>query len=92
MPDNEKPEFFVTLSGVTGVQFKSCDFKNEREHSLDSRMQGKGIQSIDADYEVKPKPISTQKGCTFENLIYGIYALKGSGTNDFTVEESEIQR
>jgi len=69
------PEYFMSLVQVHGVVLEECDFEYLIDDEQNMREQGRGIFSIDAGYEIKPKQEGI-RSANFNNLEYGIFALK----------------
>jgi hypothetical protein len=79
------PETFVSLWGVSGVEFIANTFRNTAFQDYHQLKRGTGITSVDAAYKVFPRctdqsqPCESWKGNRFENLNRGIEA-RGLGS------------
>ncbi len=91
----------VSLWDVTGVYFRGCDFKDLRTNLTESGKMGKGINSLDANYVVKPYcdsyapypytcPANDLKKSTFTGLSHGIFATNSATQNSITVSQCDF--
>lgn len=87
--DGSKPEYFVKLNEVNGIDFKGCIFNNlENNHSTT------GIYSFNSSFivdeyctgQVVPCPAANMIRSEFKNLKYGIYMLGTATTLSARVE------
>lgn len=76
MPTGEQPDDFVKISGMHGIYFTNCTFKNNSSNNY----YGNGIYSLNSGFKVVGKCLSGLEPCEdwdyglFKNLQYGIYA------------------
>lgn len=84
--NGSEPEKFVSLDEVRGVMFLGNTFVNSASPSYAWNIRGKGIESVNASYTVKPLctsifypcPAAQLQPATFTGLEYG---LKATNTN-----------
>ena len=98
------PDKHVSMVSVKNIKFKGCRFSNTTPvTSSNLAIRGKGIESVDAGYEVtyhctailpyySPCPINSRILSSFSNLEYGIDARNANLniTNSVTVKYSEF--
>ncbi len=88
---NEGPDYFVKLSGVTGIEILGCLFKN----SSTNVFNGSGIFSLNSQFTVDKLclnpiiyPCHDFKQSEFRNLYRGIYCLGLNDSRFFTVSNT----
>ncbi len=95
----EKPfKEFAKLSGVDGIKFETCSFKNEMTTPQAYwRDYGVGIRAADATFHVnrlcRPdvSPCSLQDQTVFDGIAYGIYNAGILGNKPYTVKNTEFK-
>ncbi len=91
-----KPEAFVTLCGVQGVNFFANTFQNLDPQNYMVTERGIGIKSMDAGFTVNhlctysTVPCSNYQQNTFEGLYYGIYSQNINSLNRISVNDSKF--
>ncbi len=89
---------FAKLSGVDGIKFEKCTFKNEMTgEQTQWRHYGVGIRAADATFHVnrvcRPDVSACSDGdqCLFQGLAYGIYDAGILGNKPFSVKNAEFR-
>jgi hypothetical protein len=99
LPGGDDFREHVRMSGISGIVFSGCSFKNEQTTITESAKLGYGIHSFDANYKVKglcqgPPPIPADcpgtivQRTTFNGLDHGIHALEGTSSRSFQVDNT----
>ncbi|MCC6540631.1 MAG: T9SS type A sorting domain-containing protein [Flavobacteriales bacterium] len=99
LPGGDDFREHVRMSGVSGIVFSGCTFKNEQTTITESAKLGYGIHSLDANYKVKglcqgPPPVPADcpstivQRTTFTGLDHGIHALEGASNRSFQVDNT----
>ncbi len=95
----ETPSSHAALDEVEGIDFTSCDFYNEYMPAADSITLGKGIYSLDSEFEVSAACIEYDQSsgecldydtALFRSLDYGIYAMNARSNQAPMVEISKF--
>lgn len=95
--NNQKPIAFLVLNGVDGINILGNTFINEIPELFEARRRGMGIKSNNSSFNVNAYCVSNSIPCTlekkniFENLYYGIYALKITCTNPVNISNNEFK-
>jgi hypothetical protein len=87
LENNQNPDCFIRLDGVSGVEIKDCIFENVRpknENPFGNR--GKGIYCFNSELSF-PETSNTN---SFNSLDYGIYALNGSAAPVLNITNCDL--
>jgi hypothetical protein len=89
---SQPPNYFAEVTGMNGVNFKNCEFRNETTTPHYQR----GIYSDNSYIKVEGKCLSVQQPCTswdkglFENLYYGIYATASTSSKYVDISHTDF--
>jgi hypothetical protein len=89
---SQPPNYFAEVTGMNGVNFKSCEFRNETQTPYYQR----GIYSNNSYIKVEGKCLSVPQPCTswdkglFENLYYGIYATASTSSKYVDISRTDF--
>ena len=96
------PDYFIKLNSVDGIDFKGCDFMNNRNiyafqngtYPIITYDYGNGIYAYNSTFAVTDAcvdpniyPCPEIKKTSFKNLFYSIYALEGTGNNSVVIQK-----
>lgn len=83
--DGSKPDYFIRMNSISGVQFFGCSFRNTNpDPDLSPENRGSGIYAYDATVVLSAKcndiNCTTFKKGSFDKLYYGIRDLSSGGS------------